>query len=140
MLHDALKDILANALPDLEWTVNYYYDNDNTGTVYVNGGNGVARYESPLQHPSYQIFIRSTDWDKAELYADRTLHLLNKRANEIHEVYLYKNNQPYIKRTVELLYLENQGGVLSLGVVEDDVREYSINFDATLRIINEEEL
>lgn len=127
-------------MPNLKWSVNYYSDNDDTGTVYVNGGNGVGRYESPLIFPSYQVLIRSRDWDKAERYAQRTLELLNKRQNEMYECYLYENNKPVEKYTVELLSLENYGGVLSLGVVEDSVREYSINFDATINVINKEEI
>lgn len=140
MIHENLANLLQVELPDLKWSSNFYALNSETGTVYVNGGDGVGRYESPIIRPSYQVLIRSKDWDKAELYAHDTLKLLDKRANEIVTAHLYRNGTPVRRLTVKIIYLENFGGVLNLGVVEDDVREYSINFDATLRIIKEEEL
>lgn len=140
MIGQYLVRTLKDELPKLTWTEAFYTANDNTGTVYTDGGRGVGRYESPLRFPTYQLLIRSSDWDMAETYAIKALELINKTSDVTTDVYLYENGKAIEKRTVNIMYLENRGGILNLGIDEDNIRSYSINFDATLNVLNKEEI
>jgi len=132
-------DLLAVKMPDMTWTVNNLRDTDDTGTVYAD--NLSLQYqEGAVFTASYQVLLRSTDWGKAETYAHNTLSILDRRQNETLHPILYKKGAPYKRLTVDLLGLRNYGGVLFLGIGEDNTHEYSINFDARMHLIKEEEI
>ncbi|MCG1009224.1 hypothetical protein J4760_04050 [Salinicoccus sp. ID82-1] len=140
MIHEPLMNLLKAEMPDLSWSINNFRAVDNIGAVYNRAGRGPSNGEGEIHRPLYQVLIRSSDWDKAELYAYKVQKLLHKRQNEIMDAYFYKNAAPFKRVTVEVMLLESVGGINFLGVSEDKTHEYSINFDATLHILKEEEL
>lgn len=140
MIHEPLMNMLKAEMPDLSWSVNNYRANDNVGAVYNRQGRGSSRYEGNIHRPLYQVLIRSSDWDKAELYAYKVQTMFHKYTNDNMIAHLYKNAIPVKRLTVDVMLLENVGGVAFLGAAENNTHEYSINFDATLNILKEEEL
>lgn len=140
MIQDNLVSILKNHLVDLKWTSEFYTEADNTGTVYANGTDRDSRYEGRIIRPNYQVLIRTSDWDKAEYYAYEVQQLLHKRSQEEMIVTLYKSQVPVKRIYINLIYLENVGGILHLGVNQDNIREYSINFQSVIQILKEEEI
>lgn len=118
MIQDELMHMLKNEINELEWTVDYYTSNDNTGTVFVSSGSQPDMYDTEYRYPSYQVYIRTSDWDLAKQLAEKVFQLLHKKHN-------FKAGDYY----VYLITAATEP--IRVGVI-DDVMEYSINFDASL--------
>src|SRR5699024_299313 len=118
MIQDELMHMLKNEINELEWTVDYYTSNDNTGTVFVSSGSQPDMYDTEYRYPSYQVYIRTSDWDLAKQLAEKVFQLLQKKHHfKAGDYYVY-----LITAATEPIRVR----------VIDDVMEYSINFDASL--------
>lgn len=137
MIQEYLMNELKTVIPHLTWSVDYYYAKDNTGTVYVSSGKQPDLYDMEYRYPSYQIWIRSSDWDYAKYAAEVTINALHKKSNLIVEVDYEKDGEVVeTKRYLVLLILATTEP-LRIGD-NDGVMEYSVNFDVTLKELKEE--
>lgn len=133
MIQDYLRDELANKIDSLEWTVDYFTAPDNTGTVYVTDGRRPDVYDTRYRFPSYQVYIRSSNWDKAQEVSEQVLELLHRK--NAFEVYVpYKG---IADKRFFVFLLEASTDPIRVGD-DDGVMQYSINFDATIREMKEE--
>ncbi|MFD1066690.1 hypothetical protein [Oceanobacillus locisalsi] len=138
MIQYHLMKKLQLILPDLEWTVDYKTANDNTGTVYYEGGGSPGIYDVPIRHPRYMVYVSSSDWGYAE-YAAQTVHdTLHKIFNEPVTVEFMKNGNVVATKSYRVFLIKSASEPLPLGV-EHDKMDYSVNFDVTL-VENKEEL
>lgn len=132
MIQENIMNILADHIDGLTWTVDYYTDNDNTGTVYGTGGEGNPDlYDTAYRHPTYQVYIRSSDWDYAKTAAEMVYDLLHKRGNFNAAVDYTRNNRTIFTKNYHIFLIEAMSDPIRVGEV-GGVMEYSINFDVTL--------
>lgn len=131
MIQTFLKDKLQALLPDLTWTASFRTANDNTGTVYYEGGGQPAQYDVPTRYPRYMVYISSSDWKYAEYAAETVFQTLHKFKNEIVEVKFYKGGNVVATKSYRVFLITAAGDPIDLGVT-NDVRDFSINFDVTL--------
>jgi len=123
MIQSYLKDELALAIPELEWTIDYYAAKDNTATVYSEGGPGPDPYDTRFRYPQYQVLIRSSDWGFAGQAAQKVFGFFYKKSN------LSVSNS---FNTYRIYLIEPMGEPLRLGV-RNDVMEWTVNLQVTLR-------
>jgi hypothetical protein len=123
MIQSFLKDEAKAVVPELEWTIDFYTSEDNTGTVYSEGGTPPDSYESGMRYPEYMVFIRSSDWTLARVAANKVFKQLHRKMN----VQASVDGSQF-----QVFFIEALGEPIRLGA-QDDVMEYSINFRVTLR-------
>lgn len=140
MIHGTLAELLSGVCPELTWTTQYFRENDNTGTVYLEDGDDPHQFDPEISYPSFGVLIRSSDWDRAERCAYLVSKTLHKRINEYMSGYLYKDGKKYLRIDYHVLSIMQSGSIMDLGEVEDGVREWKVNFDTRLHKIKEEEL
>jgi hypothetical protein len=137
MIQEYLMNELKTIIPDLTWSIDYYYAKDNTGTVYSADGSQPDRYDTGYRYPGYQVWIRSSDWDYAKLAAELAYKHLHKKGNFTADVDYEKDGQvEFTKRYLVLLVLA-ASEPLRIGD-NDGIMEYSVNFDVTLTELKEE--
>ncbi|WP_445506793.1 phage tail terminator protein [Niallia sp. 03190] len=124
MIHRYLKNEAKLAVPALVWSINYFTNIDNTGTVYTEAGSPPEKNDRKTRYPEYQFYIRSTNFDNAELFSQKIFDLFNEKMNFV----VIENN-----RTYHVDFIEAMSEPLRLGVDSNNVMEYSINFKVTLR-------
>lgn len=81
MIQGYFREVLQSIIPGLAWTEDYYFADDNTGTVYASSSGQPDRYDTEYRYPGYQVWIRSSDWDYAKLAAELTYKQLHKKSN-----------------------------------------------------------
>ena len=140
MIHEHLKELCETEVPNLEWTTAFYSENDHTGTVHMDGGDSPHQMDGDITYPSFGVLIRSTDWDLVEAAAYRVMNLLHKRRNEIMFGYLYSGGRRTTRMTYQVMSIMNRGGILELGITDNNVREVRLIFDTRLFKLKEEEL
>lgn len=123
MIHRYLKDQAKITIPELAWSINFHTGTSNTGTVYTEAGGVPDTYDFEWRYPEYMIFIRSSDWDKAEQFAQQIHRLFHKRLD-------FRVTEQGRTFYVQSLFALSEP--IRLGV-SDDKMEYSINIRATLR-------
>lgn len=138
MIQYHLMQKLKLILPDLEWTVDYKTASDNTGTVYYEGGGSPEIYDVPIRYPRYMVYISSSDWDKAEYAAQAVYDALHKLTNESVTVEFEKDGNVVATKSYRVFLIKAASEPLPIGV-ENNVMDYSVNFDVTL-VENKEEL
>lgn len=137
MIQFHLTDILKAELPDLKWSTDYRTATDNAGTVYFEGGASPGQYDVPSRRPRYMVYISSSDKAYAEYAARKASKVLHLYSNPDILVEYYKNQQLIDTEHFYLQKLLQQGDINPIGV-DNNVMDYSINFDAYL-IENKEE-
>ncbi|WP_339233811.1 minor capsid protein [Oceanobacillus sp. FSL W7-1281] len=137
MIQYHLMKKLQPILPDLEWTFDYKTANDNTGTVYYEGGGTPEKYDVPIRYPRYMVYISSSDWDYAEYAAQAVYDALHKLTNESVTVEFKKDGNVVATKSYRVFLIKAASEPLPIGV-EHDVMDYSVNFDVTL-VENKEE-
>ncbi|MTW85624.1 hypothetical protein F3157_08105 [Virgibacillus dakarensis] len=137
MIQYELMKELKTVIPDLTWTVDYYHADDNTGTVYATSSRQPDRYDTECRYPSYQVWIRSSDWDYAKLAAEMAYQQLHKKSNFRVAVEYEKDGQVVLTKHYLVLFVMAASDPLRIGDNEG-IMEYSVNFDVTLRELKEE--
>lgn len=137
MIQSFIRDILADALPSLNWSVDYSTANDNTGMVAFEGGSKPGEYDVPYRYPRYMVYISSSDWEFAEFAAMKTKELIHKRAGDVVDVEYKKDGEVIETKRFKLQMITASGDINPLGV-ENGVMDYSVNFDANLIELKEE--
>lgn len=123
---------LKEAVPGLTWTMDYRTDDDDTGTVYATPGRQPDVYDTEYRYPSYQVYIRSSDWDYARLAAEITFDELHKRSNFTVDVDYEKDGQVVLTKHYLVFFIVAASDPLRIGD-NDGIMEYSVNFDVTLK-------
>ncbi len=137
MIQEYLMNELKTIIPRLSWSVDYYYAEDNTGTVYASSGGLPDAYDTKYRYPSYQVWVRSSDWDYAKYAAEATFNALHKKSNLIVEVNYEKDGEVVETKRYLVLLILGTSEPLRIGV-NDKVMEYSVNLDVTLTELKEE--
>lgn len=133
MIEDNLRMILMkNIDTDMTWSVNHSTLKDDSVTIYNSGGDKPSSYEGVLESPQYQVIVKSSDYDKATDIANRIYHLLHKFSNERITIETNTVEIDYKIYLVTALHTP-----LLLGVNNDDVMEYSLNFRAEILRLSE---
>lgn len=120
---------------DITHTVDYYFADDNTITVYSNAGQAPDLYDNEYREPSYQIWIRSSDWDKAKVWAEIIFKEFHKKSGFYVYTDLESDDWEDRKSDAEKAYyvflIAAASDPLRIGV-NDKVMEYSINLNVTM--------
>ncbi|MCM3396487.1 minor capsid protein [Oceanobacillus profundus] len=132
MIQEALMNELKTAIPELTWSVDYYFADDYTGTVYSTSSGQPDRYDTEYRYPGYQVWIRSSDWDYAKLAAELTYKQLHKKSNFRVAVDYEKDGQVVLKKHYLVLFVMAASDPLRIGD-NNGIMEYSVNFDVTLK-------
>ncbi|MFO3690251.1 minor capsid protein [Staphylococcus felis] len=131
MIEQALKNFIRDHLDyDMLYTMNFSTKNDNVVTVYSNGGDKTSSYDGVLIEPSYQILVKSSDFEKAYNVSQSIFKLLHRQSDLLMKV-VFNDVQVDYK-----VYLIESSLPILLGVDEDDVMTYSINIKTHIREIN----
>ncbi|WP_068672279.1 minor capsid protein [Oceanobacillus sp. Castelsardo] len=139
MIQEALMHELEAVIPGLTWTVDYYFADDNTGTVYSTASGQPDRYDTEYRYPGYQVWIRSSDWDYAKLVAELTYKQLHKKSNFRVAVDYEKDGQVVLTKHYLVFFVVAASEPLRIGD-NNGIMEYSVNFDVTLKELKEEEI
>lgn len=133
MIQKYIKDLLERELPGLEWTIEHYTGKSNTGTVLGNTpSTSDPTDERGFIYPSYQVYIRSSDYPKAEFLALRVSEILNKRVGDIAtREYISEKGELLGSRSYTIFFIECDPP-LRIGV-EGNNLDYSINFRTILK-------
>lgn len=137
MIQGYLKNELESVIPGLVWTEDYYFAEDNTGTVYATGSRQPDRYDTEYRYPGYQVWIRSSDWDYAKLAAEMAFMKLHKKSNFHVSVDYEKDGRVMLTKHYLVLFVMAASDPLRIGD-NDGIMEYSVNFDVTLKELKEE--
>lgn len=137
MIQSYIKKVLSDALPSLEWSVDFKTEKDNTGSVYLEGGSQPGQYEIPYRYPRYMVYISSSDWEFAEFAAMKALELIHKLANKTVKVDYSRDGEVIETKYFYVQMIRASGDVNPLGI-ENNIMDYSVNFDANLIETKEE--
>ena len=130
MIEQPLKNYIRDSLDyDMTYTMNFSSVNDDVVTVYSEGGDATSNYKGVLLEPRYQIYVKSSDFEKAYNVSNTIFDLLN--LHEPIEMTVSNSEQTSIYK----VYFIESNIPIRLGVDEDGVMAYSINIKAHLRKI-----
>lgn len=105
---------------------------DNVVTVYSVPSNAPSIYEGVVYEDSFQIVVKSSDFDKATEIAYDIQETLHKLQNVVMQIQLKTKTIP-----VRVFFIRSLHEPALLGVNDDDVMEYSLNFRAQLKRITD---
>lgn len=117
---------------DMLFSINYTTEKDNVVTVYSVPSNAPSIYEGVVSEDSFQIIVKSSDFDKATEIAYDIQETLHKLQNVIMQIQLKTKTIP-----VRVFFIRSLHEPALLGVNDDDVMEYSLNFRAQLKRITD---
>lgn len=131
MIQRAIKKILQDRIPDLEWTVDYRTAQSDFGVVYYEGGYPPDRSDMKSHLMNYQIEIRSQSFDKAANRAFDTYKAIHGIENRVMEVPILEDGRliRIDKHFIQYIYAESPP--IRVGV-ENDIMIYTINFLALI--------
>lgn len=133
MIESKLVEILRDKIPELSWSESFRTEDDNTGTVYDEGGPRPSLYEERMMYPQYMIYIRSSNFGLSKNAAHIVYDALHQLSNVIMDVPIYDNNDEVVGTNLfQVFLIEALSTPLRIGV-KDNVMEYSVNIQATLR-------
>lgn len=124
MIQDFFKDQLEVSFPHLSWSIDYYEEDANVGVVYAENASAPSVADDNIRYPNYMIFIRDTDWARAEQTALKVVPLFHKRLKEI---YVSPIGIEY-----SIIFIKAESDANRLGV-NGQYMEYTINFEVTIR-------
>jgi hypothetical protein len=132
MIQLYLMNELKGILPALEWSIDFYSGEDNTGTVYYEGGASPDLNDMNWRYPSYMVYIRSSDWRFAEQAAQAVYNALHKRQDLQVQIEQYDGENVVGVKTYHVLFIQATSEPLRIGV-DNNIMDYSVNFQVTLR-------
>lgn len=134
MIQEYLMNELEEVIPGLSWTIDYFTDDDNTGTVYASSSSQPDVYDTNYRYPGYQVFIRSSDWDLAKFAAEMTFMKLHKKSNFTVDVDVDLEEGEEVVEAKQFLVFFIMAASDPLRIGDNDgIMEYSINFDVTMK-------
>lgn len=135
MISEFLMNQAKGVVPELEWTVNFFYAEETKGQeikqgiVYDETGAAPSLDDVKMRYPEYMIYIRSSDWQLAERAAKRLAKFFHLNSDII------KDPVTEDEDTYKLYQIECTSEPIRIGVNDHDVMEYSVNLRVNLRII-----
>lgn len=131
MIQRAIKKILQDRIPDLEWTVDYRTAQSEFGVVYYEGGYPPDRSDMKSHLMNYQVEIRSQSFDKAANRAFDTYKAIHGIENKVMEVPVYEDGRLIRTDKHFIQYIYAESPPIRVGV-ESDNMIYTINFLALI--------
>lgn len=133
MIQEYLMNELKRAVPGYVWTVDFRPDDNGFATVFSEGGIGPDNAGDLLnRRPRYQVYLSSKDWDDVATAAELVYeHLRNMGPRRV-DVPLYRSGKVVGERSFYLWKIDLIGEPNDLGMGADNVRDFSINFEALL--------
>ena len=133
MIEYNIMQLLHNNDPfEMLFSINYTTEKDNVVTVYSVPSNAPSIYEGVVSEDSFQIVVKSSDFDKATEIAYDIQETLHKLQNVVMQIQLKTKTIP-----VRVFFIRSLHEPALLGVNDDDVMEYSLNFRAQLKRITD---
>lgn len=133
MIEYNIMQLLQNNDPfEMLFSINYTTEKDNVVTVYSVPSNAPSIYEGVVFEDSFQIVVKSSDFDKATEIAYDIQETLHKLQNVVMQIQLKTKTIP-----VRVFFIRSLHEPALLGVNDDDVMEYSLNFRAQLKRITD---
>ncbi|AVH47465.1 minor capsid protein [Staphylococcus haemolyticus] len=133
MIEYNIMQLLQNNDPfEMLFSINYTTEKDNVVTVYSVPSNAPSIYEGVVYEDSFQIVVKSSDFDKATEIAYDIQETLHKLQNVVMQIQLKTKTIP-----VRVFFIRSLHEPALLGVNDDDVMEYSLNFRAQLKRITD---
>ncbi|MEB7460157.1 minor capsid protein [Staphylococcus borealis] len=133
MIEYNIMQLLQNNDPfEMLFSINYTTEKDNVVTVYSVPSNAPSIYEGVVSEDSFQIVVKSSDFDKATEIAYDIQETLHKLQNVVMQIQLKTKTIP-----VRVFFIRSLHEPALLGVNNDDVMEYSLNFRAQLKRITD---
>lgn len=126
--YNLMQLLEANDYLGMTYSVNSSRLKDDIVTVYSSSGPQPSLYEGVLIAPRYQVVIKSSDYDKATEIANNVYEILNALEN-VHMQVMLKTKTIPVK--VYKVFALHEPALL--GVNDDDVMEYSLNFGTKLQ-------
>lgn len=125
MIQEYLMDRGKEVAPHLTWTVDFYSNPIDTGTVFYEGGTpGNKNSEVHIRYPQYMFYIRTKNWSEAEVVSHRLYKILH--LSSVDRVYVPELDISY------RVFLMEANEPIRLGVI-DDVMVYSLNLQVNLK-------
>ncbi len=133
MIQKYLKDLLQKEIKGFEWSIENYTGKDNTGTVLMsNPTSAEVNDERDFLFPNYQVYLRSSDFERVEYEALNVQRILNKRKQEIAtRDYKDKDKRLLGTKTYLIIFIDCDPPI-RVGI-EGKHLDYSINLSCTLR-------
>lgn len=131
MIQRAIKKILQERIPDLEWTVDYRTAQSEFGVVYYEGGYPPDRSDMKSHLMNYQVEIRSQSFDKAANRAFGTYNSIHGIENRVMEVPILEDGRLIRTDKHFIQYIYAESPPIRVGV-ESDNMIYTINFLALI--------
>lgn len=131
MIQRAIKKILQDRIPDLEWTVDYRTAQSEFGVVYYEGGYPPDRSDMKSHLMNYQVEIRSQSFDKASNRAFDTYKAIHGIENRVVEVPILEDGRLIRTDKHFIQYIYAESPPIRVGV-ENDIMIYTINFLALI--------
>lgn len=131
MIQSWIRDQLSDALPSMDWTVDYESQSDHAATVFYEGGGDPSTYDIAYRYPRYMVWISSVDFEEAEYIAQAVFDLLHTVRNVPLTIHFYQKGEVVKTKNVILKKLIAATSPNRIGVEEDKML-YSVNFDATI--------
>lgn len=130
---------LAREFPDYIWTVDFRPDDDGFATVFYEGGGMPGGVDLDNRYPTYQVYLSSSDWDGVATTAELVYEYLRNMELRRIDVPLYKQGEVVALRSFYLWGMDAVGEPNDLGVGADNVRDFTLNFDAKLTRLKQED-
>lgn len=131
MIQRAIKQILQDRIPDLEWTVDHRTAQSEFGVVYYEGGYPPDRSDMKSHLMNYQIEIRSQSFDKTANRAFDTYKAIHGIENRVMEVPILEDGRLIRTDKHFIQYIYAESPPIRVGV-ESDNMIYTINFLALI--------
>ena len=131
MIQRAIKKILQDRIPDLEWTVDYRTAQSEFGVVYYEGGYPPDRSDMKSHLMNYQVEIRSKDFDKTVNRAFDSYNAIHGITNQIMKVPIYEDGSLIRTDKHFTQYIYAESPPIRVGVINDNMI-YTINFLALI--------
>lgn len=129
---------LSGVVPGFIWTVDFRPDDDGFATVYSEGGSSPDDDGDLLnRRPRYQVYLSSKDWDWVAAASEMVYEHLRSMGSRRIDVPLYRSGEVIAERSFYLWGIDLIGEPNDLGMGADNVRDFSINFDALLTRIEQ---
>ncbi|MCD8898337.1 hypothetical protein [Mammaliicoccus sciuri] len=131
MIQRAIKKILQDRIPDLEWTVDYRTAQSEFGVIYYEGGYPPDRSDMKSHLMNYQVEIRSQSFDKAANRAFDTYKVIHGIEHRVMEVPILEDGRLIRTDKHFIQYIYAESPPIRVGV-ESDNMIYTINFLALI--------
>lgn len=132
MIQKSLMNMLREEIPGLVWSADFYALEDDTGTVYSTGGPAPDEYETGVRYPTYQVYIRSSDWGYAKAAANMAFNKLHRKGRFRVTEAFEKDGQVIYEKDYYIYLITAMSDPIRIGV-ENNIMDYSVNFDVTLK-------